>query len=50
VERRDIVRWNPTAHRVEAAHPDPRYEKAYALFRRLYIQTKDIARDLSLPD
>ncbi|MEM8788689.1 MAG: FGGY-family carbohydrate kinase [Pseudomonadota bacterium] len=41
----DIHAWNPAARRIEAvAHPV--YAKQYALFRRLYEQTKDIAADL----
>ena len=37
------TRWNPIATQVTAAK-DPAYEKNYALFRRLYEQTKDIAK------
>ena len=46
VELADIARWNPIATQVTAAK-DPAYEKNYALFRRLYEQTKDIAKELS---
>jgi xylulokinase len=44
-KRPDIAAWNPPAHMI-TARPDPRYEKAHALFRRLYEQTKDIAREI----
>jgi xylulokinase len=42
----DIGHWNPIATQITAAQ-DPAYEKNYALFRRLYEQTKDIAKELS---
>jgi xylulokinase len=42
----DITRWNPVARTI-AAHQEAAYKKAYPLFRRLYEQTKDIARELS---
>ena len=45
VERGDIARWNPAAERV-SARPDPAFDKAHALWRRLYEQTKDIAAEL----
>lgn len=45
VERADIAKWNPT-EQVIRARPDPAYDKGYALFRRLYEQTKDIAAEL----
>ena len=45
-ELADIARWNPIDTQVTAAK-DPAYEKNYALFRRLYEQTKDIAKELS---
>jgi len=45
-ELADIAQWNPIAKEVTAAN-DPAYEKNYALFRRLYEQTKDIAKELS---
>ena len=44
----DIAAWNPVAATLRAA-PSPVYDKQYALFRRLYEQTKDIARALSEP-
>jgi len=44
----DIAAWNPVASTVRAA-PSPVYDKQYELFRRLYEQTKDIARELSEP-
>lgn len=45
VRRRDIAQWNPVAETI-TARPDPAYDKGYRLFRRLYEQTKDIARAL----
>lgn len=45
VERADISDWNPVQETVRAT-PDPLYEKHYALFRRLYKRTNDIAREL----
>jgi xylulokinase len=42
----DIAGWNPVERRV-VAERRPEYAKAYPLFRRLYEQTKDIARELS---
>lgn len=41
----DIATWNPVV-RTMRAKPEPAYEKAYPLFRRLYEQTKDIAAEL----
>ena len=41
----DIVQWNPVAEHV-VAERDPAYDRNYALFRRLYEQTKDIAVEL----
>jgi len=41
----DIDAWNPVARTV-TAQPDPIYDRMYALFRRLYEQTKDIAHQL----
>lgn len=45
VEPGDIARWNPVACRVEAKGTGA-HRAQYALFRRLYDQTKDIAREL----
>lgn len=45
VDRKDIAHWNPVQHTIPAS-PRVEYDKAYALFRRLYAQTKDIAREL----
>lgn len=45
VDRDAIAKWNP-AQRVIKTAPQAAYDKAYGLFRRLYEQTKDIARDL----
>lgn len=42
----DIAHWNPPVTKVEAKQV-PEIAKNYALFRRLYEQTKDIAADLS---
>jgi len=41
----DISQWNPVAEIVTAAR-NATYAKRYALFRRLYEQTKDIAASL----
>lgn len=46
VDRTDIEKWNPPAEIITAG-ADPAYEKNYALFRRLYEQTRDIAQALS---
>jgi xylulokinase len=45
VEAGDIARWNPAERVVEAAGGAAQ-ARQYALFRRLYEQTKDIAREL----
>ncbi|WP_187430840.1 Xylulose kinase [Roseobacter fucihabitans] len=45
VARADIADWNPVQETVQAKS-DLIYEKHYALFRRLYEQTKDIGREL----
>jgi xylulokinase len=42
----DIARWNPVERRV-VAEGRADYAKAHPLFRRLYEQTKDIAKELS---
>jgi xylulokinase len=41
----DIDRWNPAVRQIEAAG-GPAHDRHYALFRRLYDQTKDIAHAL----
>ena len=41
----DITGWNPAAQNIQP-HPNDTYTKQYALFRRLYEQTKDIAKAL----
>ena len=46
VKREDIAAWNPVATSV-SAQSDPQYDRSYALFRRLYEQTRDIAAELS---
>ncbi|MFT5344208.1 MAG: xylulokinase [Paracoccaceae bacterium] len=43
----DIADWNPVAKHITAL-PHPIYQKHYALFRRLYEQTRDIAAELGL--
>ncbi|WP_375230236.1 FGGY-family carbohydrate kinase [Roseobacter sp. S98] len=48
VKREDIATWNPVATSV-SAQSDPQYDRSYALFRRLYEQTRDIAAELSAP-
>ena len=45
VARKDIAKWNPVARDV-TAQPDAVYAAAHDLFRRLYEQTRDIARAL----
>ncbi|WP_108837183.1 FGGY-family carbohydrate kinase [Tateyamaria sp. Alg231-49] len=45
VERADINQWNPVQQTI-TAHPTDTYDRAHALFRKLYEQTKDIAADL----
>lgn len=42
----DIERWNPAVRSVTPASR-PEHARNYALFRRLYEQTKDIARDIA---
>ena len=42
----DIAAWNPVERSV-LPRKRAEYEKAYPLFRRLYEQTKDIAKELS---
>ena len=44
-EPRDIARWNP-AQRVVEPEATELHARQYGLFRRLYEQTKDIAREL----
>ena len=41
----DIADWNPVIREV-APQGAPALARAYPLFRRLYEQTRDIARDL----
>ncbi|MEM7683270.1 MAG: FGGY-family carbohydrate kinase, partial [Pseudomonadota bacterium] len=45
VARKDIAKWNPVARDV-TTQPDAVYAAAHDLFRRLYEQTRDIARAL----
>jgi xylulokinase len=44
----DIARWNPAARIVEPA-ANPTLDAQYALFKRLYPATRDIAAALSAP-
>ncbi len=44
----DIANWNPPARQIEP-HLYPVYERQYALFKRLYSQTRDIAHALADP-
>ena len=44
----DVAAWNPVRATI-TARPSEVYEEGYRLFRRLYEQTKDIARDLGAP-
>jgi len=46
VTRDDIHNWNPPKTTI-AASSNPVYDKGHTLFRRLYEQTKDIAKDLT---
>ena len=46
VERSDIQNWNPPVETIQAIG-NPVYDKSHDLFRRLYEQTKDIAKELS---
>ena len=46
VTRSDIANWNPAVSTVKAAS-NPVYDKRHRLFRKLYEQTKDIAKALS---
>jgi xylulokinase len=45
----DISAWNPAVESIEP-HRMAVHERQYALFRRLYEQTKDIADDLGRPE
>ncbi|MEL6205825.1 MAG: carbohydrate kinase, partial [Pseudomonadota bacterium] len=42
----DIAHWNPVERRIDPRDV-PALTQNYALFRRLYEQTKDIARNLT---
>ena len=44
----DVAAWNPV-HATITARPSEVYEQGYRRFRRLYEQTKDIARELGAP-
>ena len=46
VDRQDISKWNPAIRTIKA-QPSAAYEKANGLFRKLYVQTKEIAKALS---
>lgn len=45
VERSDIDRWNPVVRQVDP-DPDAALARQHDLFRRLYLQTRDIMADL----
>jgi xylulokinase len=45
VAETDIARWNPVARRVTPERVEA-YARAYPLWKRLYTQTRDIAREL----
>lgn len=45
VKRDDIQSWNPVTNSIKA-QGHPIFDKSYKLFRRLYEQTKDIAKEL----
>jgi xylulokinase len=47
-EPEDICSWNPVMRDV-TPHKTPAYHRQYALWKRLYLQTRDIAHDLSEP-
>jgi len=47
VNRSDIPQWNPALKNIEALS-NAVHERNHTLFRRLYDQTKDIAKELSL--
>lgn len=44
----EIVEWNPVARTVRA-EAVPAYARQYPLFKRLYLQTRDIAHELGAP-
>ncbi|WP_147106975.1 FGGY-family carbohydrate kinase [Tateyamaria sp. syn59] len=44
-DRKDIASWNPINREIRANRNDA-YDNAHDLFRRLYEQTRDIAREL----
>ena len=46
VNRSEINNWNPPSSIVKAM-PNPVYDRSHSLFRRLYEQTKDLAKELS---
>lgn len=48
VRREDISRWNPVESEVTAVG-DKAYEKQYSIFKRLYLQTKDLMAELDAP-
>ncbi len=45
VERANIADWNPPVDNIRATS-NPVYDQSHTLFRRLYDQTKDIAKEL----
>lgn len=46
VRREDILVWNPVEAEV-AAHPHPAHARNHRVFRSLYLQTKDLMRDIA---
>jgi xylulokinase len=47
-EPEDICSWNPVMRDV-TPHKTPAYHRQYALWKRLYLQTRDIAHELGEP-
>jgi xylulokinase len=49
VRREDITRWNPVDSEVPAVG-DKAYDKQYSIFKRLYLQTRDLMAELDRQD
>ena len=45
VDRTQISVWNPVSHEIEA-EGNAAYEKLYRIYRKLYVQTKDLMKEL----
>ena len=45
VDRAQISVWNPVSHEIEA-ESNAAYEKLYRIYRKLYVQTKDLMNEL----